>query len=369
MRLLFVIIVGALLYFLQNYIFKKYWAKELKVDIEFDKDVVREGDKNTLIEFVSNDKFLPLPVLQVKFSITRTFIFPKESNSTVTDLYYRNEYFSLNPYSKTTRKYNFLASKRGVYQISSIDIIAKDLFIDRSMFANSDKHAYVTVLPGIIRPEEIPEEVFSLTGDIVKRVKYNEDPFEFNSIREYEPFDPVNHINWKATAKNDYLQVNTFNTTQKKSIVILLNLDTNLVRRKTDLSEGAIKIASCLSDMFLSHRVPVAMFTNGIDCSSEELIGMEAGCDEGHARSIDIALARIKLMDNYSSFTDLMNEKIEKGENEYVIISNYRKDDLYNKYIELLNDKVRICMIVPEFKSVSIEDKKGLVKWTIDDEN
>ena len=40
-----------------------------------------------------------------------------------------------------------------------------------------------------------------LTGDTFNRFKYIEDPFEFASIREYQPSDPLNHINWKYTAR------------------------------------------------------------------------------------------------------------------------------------------------------------------------
>lgn len=103
MRLLLVIAIGFLLYIIQKRVFKKYWLKGLQVNIDFEEPIVREGDKNALIEVIKNDKALLLPVLQLKFSITRTFVFPKEKNSAVTDQYYRNDYFSCRPFQIITR--------------------------------------------------------------------------------------------------------------------------------------------------------------------------------------------------------------------------------------------------------------------------
>ena len=125
MRLLLVVIIGALFFLLQHLLFRKNWYKGLDVNLDLEKHTVREGDQNTLTEVVRNDKFLPLPVVLLKFSITRTFLFPRETNAAVTDQYYRKEYFSLRPYQSVTRKYHFTASKRGEFNVSSVDVIAK----------------------------------------------------------------------------------------------------------------------------------------------------------------------------------------------------------------------------------------------------
>ncbi|MBO4347901.1 MAG: DUF58 domain-containing protein [Lachnospiraceae bacterium] len=370
MRLLIVLLVGLILYIVQAIVYKKYWHEGLDVNIDFEDQIVREGDKNALILTIVNDKLLPLPVILLKFSITRTFIFPKERNSAVTDNYYRKEYFSCRAYQKITRKYGFTTSKRGEYSISSIDLICKDIFMDKSRFADSRKYASVLVLPSRIPMEKIPEDIIKFSGDIVRRIKINEDPFEFNSIREYQPFDPFNHINWKATAKNDYLQVNTFNSTNKKNLVILLNLDMNTVRNSEALSEWSIRIASCLADYFISDQTPVALYTNGTDYLSDELIGVEAGSDQGHTRNIDVALARIKIKDKYPSFLDLMDEKISTdSEDEYIIVSNYRKNDFVNKFDDLRNSGIKVSLIIPEFGYSSIEpfisNGTDVYKWEV----
>ena len=373
MRLLLVIAIGFLLYFIQRKVYKKFWLKGLQVKIDFEEPIVREGDKNALIEVIKNDKALLLPVLQLKFSITRTFIFPKEKNSSVTDQYYRNDYFSCRPFQIITRKYLFKATKRGEYKITSIDLVCKDIFMDRSNFATSDEYSSVLVLPAKIKKEDLRDDIVRYTGDVVKRIKINEDPFEFRAIREYQPYDPMNHINWKATAKSDNLHVNTFNSTNRKNVVLLLNLDMNLIRNSENLAEWSIRIASCLADMFLEEQIPVALYTNGTDYESDEVIGVDAGSDDGHLRNIDIALARIKIKDSCPSFFDVLDKHIEyDSDNEYVIISNYRKNDFVNKFDELKKSGVKVSLIIPDYgySDISPFSENGIdtYKWVIENE-
>ena len=370
MRLLLVVIIGALFFLLQHLLFRKNWYKGLDVKLDLEKHTVREGDQNTLTEVVRNDKFLPLPVVLLKFSITRTFLFPKETNAAVTDQYYRKEYFSLRPYQSVTRKYHFTASKRGEYTVSSVDVIAKDYFFALSTFASLKKFTSVLVLPGRIKDSEVPQEVIHLTGDIISRIRALPDPFEFRAIREYQPYDPVHHINWKATAKSDMLMVNTFHTTHKRNVVILLNMETGTVRKGDVIAESAIKIASYLGDYFIERQIPVALYTNGTDIDSGECVEVESGCDDGHVRTIDVALAKIVVKETYASFVKLLEEKVTEAESEYLIISNYRKDDLIGKYEELRQAGYRLCFIVPEYDYVSVKpleaNGRDVVKWGID---
>ncbi|MCR5848179.1 MAG: DUF58 domain-containing protein [Lachnospiraceae bacterium] len=373
MRLLIVLLIGFILYIIQNIVFRKNWSKGLQVNIDFEEPIVREGDKNALVEVIKNDKFLLLPVLQLKFSITRTFHFPKEKNATVTDQYYRSDYFTCRPFQIITRKYAFRATKRGEYKITSIDLICKDIFMNKSNFATSNEYSSVLVLPAKIRKEDLPDDIIRFTGDVVKKIKINEDPFEFRSIREYQPYDPMNHINWKATAKSDVLHVNTFNSTNRKNVVILLNLDMNLVRNSENLAEWSIRIASCLADSFLEEQIPVALYTNGSDYETDEMISVEAGCDDGHLRNIDIALARIKIKDVCPSFIKLMDEHIEcDTDNEYVIVSNYRKEDFVDKFDELRKRGAKFTVIVPDYSYVNISpfssNGPDSFKWNIDEE-
>lgn len=372
MRLIIVLVLGAILLFIPNLLYKKNWHKGVNVELYFEKDVMREGEDNVMVEVISNDKLLPLPVIEAKFSITRSFVFPKEVNSSVTDNYYRCEYFSCKPYQKITRKYKFKAVKRGDYKISSLDVLCKDLLMDKNLYAQHLSDSHVTVLPARLPADEIPKDLVIMNGDVVKRYKLFDDPFEFKSIREYAPYDSMNHINWKASAKNDGLYVNTFNDTNRKKVVILLNLDMNSMYNFDLIFEMSIKLAAYLVDYFVSSEVPVAFYTNGKDFETNESPSYDSGCNDGHVRGIEMSLARIDIKKKTRKFVKIMDKNIDKDStDEYIIISNYRKNDFLTKYNEFKEDGVRINLIVPELVNNDISPvvpSSTEIKWEIQHE-
>ena len=95
MKLVVAALLIGILYLLQKRVYKKYWNKNLTCDLEFDRDYMECGDHGVLLETVTNDKFLPLPVFHLKFSVDRSFHFLDMVNASVTDNYHKNEAFTL----------------------------------------------------------------------------------------------------------------------------------------------------------------------------------------------------------------------------------------------------------------------------------
>ena len=120
-----------MLYKLQEYLYRKLWNKGLNVDLSFSKDAAIEGEELSLIETISNRKLLPLPVLQVKFMTSRTFIFRDMDNSVVSDNFYRSEMTSVMMYQTLTKALTFECTKRGYYTIERMEIICSDLFMTK----------------------------------------------------------------------------------------------------------------------------------------------------------------------------------------------------------------------------------------------
>lgn len=374
MKLLTALAAGMLLYILQLLLYKRFWDRNLNISIDFAHDVVREGDDNELIEIISNDKNLPLPVVQVKFAITRSFLFPDRDNSKVTDQYYRNDYYSLMPFQKITRRYGFKCLRRGCYAMNGMDVICKDLFLSGMMIRSYKHEAYVCVLPARIPVKELPVAARELMGEITDRIRRNEDPFEFAGIREYRSFDPMNRINWKASAFSGELKVNVFDTTFTQRVVICINLECHIKWHEDVFMEEEIRIAASLADHFISVHIPVAVAANAPDIVSREQVRLEAGADAAHLGNIEMALARVDVNAEKSSFIGLLDEicNDRKYDNtEYIIISNYRKQDLVDKYAGFGNMGIKVSWIIPEYrimdpKLTRLGDNR-IIKWTVSD--
>ena len=372
MKLLIALFIGAALYFAQLYLYKRLWDSGLKIDIDFSKHILREGEDNELIETICNEKLLPLPVVQVKFAITRSFLFLKQDNSSVTDLYYRNDHYSLLPYRKITRTYAFKCTKRGYYRLCGMDVVCRDLFLKGMMLKTFDHEAAVCVLPGRVKPDDIPLAARNLTGSITDRMRRDEDPFEFAGIREYQPYDPVNRINWKASAASGELRVNKFDTTFMRKVTLCLNAECHIKWHEDIFLEEEIRIAASLADVFIKQHIPVALMTNGKDIENGTVIGIEAGADPGHLKNIEIQLARLVAGDDLPEFAPMLLDLAKKnryGDTEYLIISNYRKRDLSDAYGSLKNAGVKVSWIIPEYSTVTPKltaaGDKSVIKWTV----
>ena len=364
MTLLIAFLIALLIYQIQAVIYRRYWSKGLRTSMSFEKDVLYEGQDNHLVEIIENRKKLPIPILQVKFSITKTFLFEKQIKGNVTDKYYRSEFFTIMPWQKITRTYPITCSKRGFYTTDSMNLIGWNFFLTEKMIETHQEDVSVCVLPGRIRPLDVPETVNTLLGETEKNLKINEDPFTFAGIREYQPSDNIRSINWKATARHDSLLVNTYNSTFSKRVVLLLNLEANSMQHKDDLAEWAIKIAAHLASRYISAGIPTAFYTNGnspIGCPA-----LDPGADLAHIRAIETALARIDLAIPFTRFTDLMDDRIKTDVHsvEYVIISNYRKKDVTEKYEHLLSQGCSIHFVIPSYVREYIEDGFECEKYT-----
>lgn len=369
MLLILTILCAAALYIAQAQIYKRLWNKHLDVFISYDKEYCVEGEENTLIEVITNRKFLPIPVLHVKFNTPKTFLFSHEDNTSVTDYYYRDDIFSIMGNQVITRKLNFICSKRGCYYMHDTSLVANDLFLQSTFNSSISNPNILHVYPGKIdiTPFDIPFN--TITGNYATQKTLIEDPFEFKGIRDYEHYDTMRSINWKSSARTGKLQVNTYFMTSSQEVVILLNLDTNVYTKNERLIETTIRIASSLCLNFIKQNIPVRLETNGIDIFTKERIFQKSGQGMAHMSAIDNALSRIDTnLENADYLTVVRN--IFKNPNRntyYIFISNNRHEDLINYYHEIKNRQFNSYFIVPEYGMSQVTEQiQDMIKWNID---
>ena len=200
--------LGAVLLFAaQAWIYSHYWEKGLSAELLFSRESAVEGEECLLLERVENRKLLPLPMLKVKFQVSRNLRFSDEGDGAVTDKYYRNDILSLGPRQRVTRKIPFLCGARGYYRIRGLDLVAADLFLTREMIAEAEADTTLYVYPRPAAGVELDTALQKLNGEILAKRHMLEDPFEYRGIREYAAFDEMKTINWKATARMGELMV------------------------------------------------------------------------------------------------------------------------------------------------------------------
>ncbi|MGN0152081.1 MAG: DUF58 domain-containing protein [Wujia sp.] len=351
MQLIIAIIIAAILYSVQQKVYRKIWNKNLSIHIRFDDTCVACKNASGITEEIVNDKFLPLPVLHVKFATDRSFSFTDSENAVVTDSYHRNDVFSVMGHQKITRKLAFDTSRRGMFSVTGIDVIARDFFMTRSFAAHIPNHTELYVFPEKYTCERFSSLCNKMLGDVEIRRALTEDPYVFEGIRDYDRTCSMRSINWHATARTGNLMVNKYGHSAEHRIKILLNMEPNVMFKVEYLQEIGIRLASSAADYFLQEHFPVMLESNGTDMITGEPEIVESGSAPNHMISIDKNLARIAGNYGLDHFMHIIEREIVEGANDisYVIISSYCKEDLLIKLDYLKRSGACVSMIVPHY--------------------
>jgi uncharacterized protein (DUF58 family) len=332
MKILFALLGAFLLYRLQNYLYSRFWMKNLSADISFSGENAVEGQEMSLIESVTNRKWLPLPVIQVKFMTSRNLVFADNENSKISDNYYRNDMLSVMMYQKITRTLTFQCSRRGYYTINQMDVIGSNLFFSLENVITIGLNIHLYVYPKPVEFDRFNVPFQKMLGTVLAKRYINEDPFEFRNIREYQPYDNLKSINWKASAKTGSLKVNVNDYTSSQQVKILLNLELETIWIYEEIQEESIRIAATFASVFIDRGIPVSIFTNAKDIITHSVVEIPAGSEKKHIRTLMEALSRIDTSLGTAAFvTTIQREFMNATENDYIIlISAYQKENLQN---------------------------------------
>lgn len=308
-RLIGIGVAAFLLFFLEQLLYRRLWSRGLSVLIQFKQDGIFEGENGVLQETVENRSRLPLPMLKVKFQTNRSLIFESGKGSRATDQYYRNDVFQIGGGERVTRSLSFAAGSRGYYRIDTCDLVASDLFLTAHMMNTLPVQASVFVYPKPYESQEFMLSLRQINGEVLARRHLLEDPFEYRGIRDYQPYDDMRSINWKATAKTGDLKVNQKNYTALKAVRIFLNLEDGGILKKEDGVEACLRVAAGLCEYFLRQGMQVSCYGNSRDCVTGEPLSLKAGVGTGQMTAIYKSLARTDTK-QVLPFADLLRDQL-----------------------------------------------------------
>lgn len=370
MVIVFTGLFALVLFWLQQQLYRRWWTKEIKVLLRFEKSMVRAGEKVELVEVVENRKRLPLPSIKVKFQCSRYLVFSDSANSSVTDRYYRNDLFSVMPYQRVTRTHHISCPRRGYYGIYGIDLVGADLFFSEEMTCSMGSEAVLYVLPAALPPSVLATALKRIQGELEVRKYVLEDPFTYRGIREYQPFDAIKDINWKATARTDELKVNIRSHTAVSGVRIFMNLEDNGILRREELLEMSLSLCVGVAEQLLSQGIRLSIYGNGTDCVSGRMLELQDMTDKSSVETVYKALARIDLNRPMKKFEEAFGTKlVDRREKIYTL---FLSPDLHRDFQQVImdyslqagEDFLWICP-VKKVKEAETEIFEGLRKQTL----
>lgn len=303
-------IITFFLLLLQRSVYERLWQRGLTVSLSFGEDHVFEGEEGELKETIENRKWLPLSMLKVKFKTDRNLLFQNRGATQTTDQYYRNDMFRIGGRERVIRTLKFKGGKRGYYVIDEINLVAADLFFLTQMLADKAIHTRLYVYPRPYDSSRLRQALIQMNGELLSRRQLLEDPFEYRGIREYQPYDDVRSINWKATAKTGDFMVNQRSYSTLRNVRIFFNIqDTNILKKEENV-EMSIRIVASLCAFFLKQGIQTSCYGNGADVLTGEPVVIDSRMGKLQLDAIYKALARIDTSHGTLDFTDAFGQRL-----------------------------------------------------------
>ena len=372
MVVLIVLLGAALIYVLERFIYKKYWNRGLDIRVNFEGSSAFEGETGELVEVLENRNFLPLPFVHAKFRIGSGLVLENRENVSTSDQNYKNDIFSVLFYQKITRRLPFRCASRGYYEITDADIVSSDLFYNQHMVTSIDQHTVFYVYPGRVNTARLEQPLKKIIGEMTMRSFLYPDPFEFRGIRGYTLNDPMNTINWKASARAGELMVNLYDSTTSRRIVIFLNLEDETVVRHPTLQEESIRIAATLCARLLQQGYPVTIKANGVDFTQE--FSYEAISANGAAQLQEIyrMLSRLDLTRISPDLTPHITEELENPDMRtaaYVLVSSSMKEEIQDA-IARISEEATALWVLPLYRNMDTHigsvGSTEVVRWEVE---
>ncbi|GGN92417.1 hypothetical protein GCM10010969_04950 [Saccharibacillus kuerlensis] len=347
LALFWMIFTGILLAVLQAQLIGRFALRGVRYSRRFDRERCHAGEDLELIEVIENDKKLPIPWLRLESEFPSVFRFrgQKSVKMAVGSVYQTHTSgFALMPRRRVTRRHFITCEGRGIFKLSTVFMTAGDLlgFMERSR--SEHVGSPLIVYPKLLDQARMPYEWRSWQGEFAVRRWIMDDPFMIEGSREYAPGDPMNRIDWKASARTGGLQVYRQGHSADPYVMIVLDIGQVVVGLQGGGGEAeaehVISLAATCASQLIADGVPVGFTHNAHTLSAQRI---PPGGGSAHHQLLMEAMAGIRLHKRRSLADCLIAETEERGvSRDYIVITSADSTEIRqaSKRLERLGHKV-----------------------------
>lgn len=371
--LLLLPIVLLVLYFAQRLLFRRLWDENLTVQISFDRDYIFCGEEANLVETIVNNKYLPLPVLEVGFDMSRWVVFQDEENSTVSDMTYRRDVFTASVRQRITRTLPVRGKKRGYYRIASTTVTSYDFLMTEKQVAHFPQETEFYVLPAHISASHIRIPYSKIMGLLVSRRRVYDDPVRVCRHPRLPPQRPHEIHQLEGLRARRHVARQSHDSTLSQKVTVLLDC-TGIGSAVTDaLNETAISIAAELAERMLADGISVSVISNGIDTVDGKMLSTGELTGRNTALYLRRRLARLECRNDLTPMPQLLRTLHDgaHGSDLYVLISKEQKLPVLPD-LEALTEGSDAIWILPEdrnmperYKLTETSKSVEIIRWEV----
>ena len=203
---------------------------------------------------------------------------------------------SIGPYERVRWSYRVRCARRGVYRLGPAHLRTGDVFGLFPQHVNLADQDSLLVYPRTVPLPELGLPARWPVGDRRGAQRLYQDPARPAGVRDYQPGDPMKHVDWKATARRNTLQVKVFEPGASLLTVALANVDTvgspygGAIPRHL---ERVVTVAASMCREALAAGQSVGMITNGKSVLYERPMSVPPGRNRQQLPLIFEALAMV----------------------------------------------------------------------------
>ncbi|MDF2815991.1 MAG: hypothetical protein K0Q81_2191 [Paenibacillus sp.] len=350
-----IVFIAFVVIFIQGRVFERFGLRKVSYTRNFSERACYEGEEVQLVERISNVKPLPLPWLRLESLMDVSLRFPSQDNfdiQTGSLMQNQKSFFSLMPYTSITRKHRILCTKRGAYNLNSVSLTCGDVFGMGKSTRTLKLDVQLLVYPRLVPLEDIPLPSHSWQGDITVRRWILEDPFIIQGARQYRFGDPLNAINWKATARSGQIQVHQRDFTSDHRLMIYVNFEvTELMWSQVsdpELVEQGLRYAATLASESIHRGIPTGFGCNsGTIDAPKESVRVEPGTGASHLELLLDTMAKV-VVDRTMAIQTFLDQDLENGARRLdIVLFTAYVSDVMQERIKLLEQSDNAVSIVP----------------------
>ncbi len=357
-----IIVYVSFLFLFLNYLYYRFVLSNINVERGNKDYFLFSGISENSVIKVKNKLFFPVHAITVKDQ--------SDLNIAVRQVY--SFLVSLDSREEKSLFYTICGKKRGLYIIGPTTVNFVDLAGIFSFEIELDTRKEITVFPNIYVFSDFPYKSLQPQGNFRNKLPIYEDVSLIKGVKEYQPGDELKRINWKISARQDKILVNTYQFSISVDSFVVLNLskENYNFREKDYYIELAIDIASSIVYYLEGKKQNYGIVSNGKLKNDESLY---FPMNNGNMHLIDIisSLSIILPSDNklfIESLKELTN--LKWGTSIYIITPELNEEEI--AYLIEINKKghpINIFNLGPRIDRELDLSEIGFSRYYVDVEN
>jgi uncharacterized protein (DUF58 family) len=243
------------------------WSEHLSAERECNRLWANIGESVAVVITIQNLGVLPVAWLLVEDLLPRDALIYDPPSLRVNGR--RLQLAMLWRGGRRTVFYQLQCNRRGYYQIGPLVLETGDVFgLHRRYRVASQPHFL------LVYPQVHPLPGFDIAsrrpiGEVRMSYRLFEDPTRVAGVRRYETGDPMNRINWRATARTGVLHSKVYEPSTVAGATVLLDFHERSFdqRHEPYRSELAVTAAASLANAVFQMGQQVGLVTNGRDAA------------------------------------------------------------------------------------------------------